>query len=400
MSVTTALHRVAASTIYNFIMSRANERGRMPFAADSSLVHASGPDADRILILGGPVILGMGVTSHELGVAGSVARGLARITGRGADVAAQGFVSFDLERCVTELQRVDLGRFDGVILQVGSRELLSLTPIGAWSGGVHAITRVLAERKPPGLPVMILSTLPVSESINAPAWARRIMNALVPRMNEVLRDACETSGVARYVELRPDPERSDFARDARHIYQRWADDIVPALAAAMDEAKPRSVSPVNEMERQQALENLHISHESDARVDRIVKMARDTFGVHSASLTVIDRDIQWIKSAVGMPDDSIAREDAFCNTTIATEGVFVVEDLAADEAFASLPWVGGDDGQRFYAGYPLEAPGGQRIGALCVLDTAPRHFSRDDASMLRDLALSAQAVLWEAAEAS
>jgi len=49
---------------------------------------------------------------------------------------------------------------------------------------------------------------------------------------------------------------------------------------------------------------------------------------------------------------------------------------------------------RFYAGYPLEAPEGVRVGALCVVDTKPRRFSPAEASLLRDLALRVQAVLW------
>ena len=50
---------------------------------------------------------------------------------------------------------------------------------------------------------------------------------------------------------------------------------------------------------------------------------------------------------------------------------------------------------RFYAGYPLEAPGGERIGALCVIHREPRTFSSADAATLRSLALTAQALMWE-----
>ena len=40
---------------------------------------------------------------------------------------------------------------------------------------------------------------------------------------------------------------------------------------------------------------------------------------------------------------------------------------------------------------------GVRVGALCVVDTKPRRFSRAEASLLRDLALQVQAVLWAGA---
>jgi GAF domain-containing protein len=50
---------------------------------------------------------------------------------------------------------------------------------------------------------------------------------------------------------------------------------------------------------------------------------------------------------------------------------------------------------RFYAGYPIEAPNGQRVGALCIVDTKPRRFSRKEAELLRELALRVQTLLWD-----
>jgi GAF domain-containing protein len=138
---------------------------------------------------------------------------------------------------------------------------------------------------------------------------------------------------------------------------------------------------------------------SDPRVDRIAQMARDLLGASGASVTFLDHGRQWIKSAVSVRSDDMPRVDAFCNTTIARPRLFVVEDAAKDARFASHPWVVGDEHVRFYAGYPLEAPDGVRVGALCVVDTKPRHFSSAEATLLRDLALQVQAVLWSGARA-
>ena len=41
---------------------------------------------------------------------------------------------------------------------------------------------------------------------------------------------------------------------------------------------------------------------------------------------------------------------------------------------------------RFYASYPLEAPGGHRVGTFCLLDPNPRHLSEAERETLRDLA--------------
>ena len=135
----------------------------------------------------------------------------------------------------------------------------------------------------------------------------------------------------------------------------------------------------------------------DAIVDRIVEMARDMLGVPAASLTIIDHDRQWMMSASGIPAEDIPRTEAICNTTIQTPGVFIVEDASDDPEFQNASWVAGDEHIRSYAGYPVEAPGGQRVGALCVMDRSPRHFTPDDVATLRDLALRAQHELWMAA---
>jgi serine phosphatase RsbU (regulator of sigma subunit) len=41
---------------------------------------------------------------------------------------------------------------------------------------------------------------------------------------------------------------------------------------------------------------------------------------------------------------------------------------------------------RFYAGSPLQAPGGEVVGALCLVDEVPREMSRTDHALLEDLA--------------
>src|SRR5689334_7643334 len=47
--------------------------------------HASGPAPYRILAVGGRLLAGHGVTTHDLALTGAVARGFARLTGHGAD---------------------------------------------------------------------------------------------------------------------------------------------------------------------------------------------------------------------------------------------------------------------------------------------------------------------------
>ncbi len=391
-----AIHQLYARPVYAYAMSRVHSTGQLPMPTDSPLVHAAGPDPIRILVLGGFAIRGIGVASYDLSLSGSIARQLARVTGRGVDIDVRGSSGFTATRCVETLKETDTREFDAVVLQVGGHELLGFRPIAAWTEDIREVIDAAVRAVPAGTPVVVLGSLPLAAVMNAPAPVRWAMQRRAARMNDVTRRACVATRSVYFAELTPDTTGSPIGDATGKVYQEWAQDIVPTLAAVLCGAKERAAAEVDEAARQRALDDLHLSRDPDARIERVVRMARDSLGVASAMLTIIDRDTQWAKSAVPEPVSDLARRDAFCDVTIRTPGIFVVEDVASDATFDEHSWASAD-APGFYAGYPLEAPGGQRIGALCVLDPAPRHFTREDEAMLRSLALRAQRLLWESA---
>jgi hypothetical protein len=139
--------------------------------------------------------------------------------------------------------------------------------------------------------------------------------------------------------------------------------------------------------RQRALDALGIlDTPREERFDRIARLAQELFGVPMVGVTFIDRDRQWRKSEIGLGGTETSRADAFCDVTIRQSGPLVVEDATNDPRFAGNPFVLGDPNLRFYAGQPLQAPGGEQVGTLCVMDTTPRSMSEHDLALLRDLA--------------
>jgi GAF domain-containing protein len=139
----------------------------------------------------------------------------------------------------------------------------------------------------------------------------------------------------------------------------------------------------NEEERLKALlETGILDTAPDPAFDRIPQEARRHFDVPMCLVTLIDRDRQWIKSAQGVCIPETPRDIAFCNYTILSDDVFVVEDALADERFRNNPAVTGELGIRFYAGAPLIYMKNIRLGALCLLDTKPHAFTRGDRAEL------------------
>lgn len=148
------------------------------------------------------------------------------------------------------------------------------------------------------------------------------------------------------------------------------------------------VQGMSELTRQQAVDELKIvDTPPEERFDRITRLAKELFGVETAAVTIIDHDRQWFKSRAGTSLVEGDRRAAFCDFTIRKPEVLNVADASKDFRFSDNPLVLGDPNIRFYAGYPLEAPSGENVGALCIFDPNPREFSAKDEELLKDLAL-------------
>lgn len=145
--------------------------------------------------------------------------------------------------------------------------------------------------------------------------------------------------------------------------------------------------PEDEQARLTVLRSLDIlDTPAEERFDRLTRMAKRMFDVPIALVSLVDDDRQWFKSRVGLDATETPRDISFCGHTILGNDVFVIPDAIEDERFADNPLVTGDPSIRFYAGCPLTAPDGSKLGTLCVIDQQPRTIEDDDVDALKDLA--------------
>ena len=145
--------------------------------------------------------------------------------------------------------------------------------------------------------------------------------------------------------------------------------------------------PKNEHERLDALYALRLLDTSpEDRFDSITHLAADIFDVPMAFVSLIDRDRQWMKSKVGLSVCETSRELSFCSHAILGEDVLIIPDTHQDPRFADNPLVTGDPYLRFYAGQPLRAPGGEKIGTLCIADRQAHDFGSKEMQLFRRLA--------------
>lgn len=145
--------------------------------------------------------------------------------------------------------------------------------------------------------------------------------------------------------------------------------------------------PHNESARLKALQSLNVlDTPAEERFDRLTRLAKKMFQVPIALVSLIDEDRQWFKSCVGIDVRETPRDISFCGHTILGKEVFVISDTTKDERFSDNPLVVGEPCIRFYAGSPLKALDGSRLGTLCIIDTKPRTLNNEDIEALKDLA--------------
>ena len=125
----------------------------------------------------------------------------------------------------------------------------------------------------------------------------------------------------------------------------------------------------------------------EERFDSIAALAGALFDTPISAITLVDRDRQWFKASQGLDLTETPRADSFCNHTMQQQDVFIVNDASQDPRFANNPLVQGEPNIRFYAGAALRSPGGESLGAVCVISPDAREgFSESDQRKLSILA--------------
>jgi diguanylate cyclase (GGDEF)-like protein len=123
----------------------------------------------------------------------------------------------------------------------------------------------------------------------------------------------------------------------------------------------------------------------EERFDRITKLAQHLFDVPVALFSLIGENRVWFKSRQGLEVTEMPRAGALCDYALLCDSVFVVEDARKDDRFCDNPVVTDAPGVRFYAGCPVSAQDGSRLGTLCILDSVPRQFAAENVELMHDL---------------
>ena len=365
--------------------SRSNDCGSGPRPASREVIRSDGPSPYRVLFCGGGPAVGYGVLSHDLALAGNLARGLTESTGHGIDIDVMVQVDLRCRDMPALLAEVDLEQFDIVVFSVGVQDVLDFCPVGEWSTAVERLLNLLREGSRRMLPVSLIAAPALSSVLHLEPVLARAADQRAVEFNSRLQKLCETRPDLTYVPFEHEGETIPCRERALASYRQWASPMVDVIAPTFELVRDRAHPGRREHARQAAVDRLGLAAIPQDVFDSVTRSARRMLGTRGAGVTVIDHDQQRFTSSTGDGFPAIPRRHGFCGYAIQTNHGFVVEDALLDPRLAESYFTQTAK-LRSYAGIPIRDPSGHMIGALCVYDDKPRQFTTAQIVMLRSLA--------------
>lgn len=404
----------------------------LPRPRDTPQAHSPGTDSDRVLIFGSGPAVGWGVLSHNVALPGSLARALSTRTGRGTDVDVIPNPLVTIRTAQAELDGRRLSRYDAIVVSIGTTDAVSLLSTLVWRRELSALLDRIRREASLTTRIFVLGVQPIRSIAAFDSGLGGVAEKHARSLNDVSVAICARQERSYFVSLEADlASTPGRVRTAAH-YAQWADlladRMAPPLTAEhlshedLDAENPGATRGATrditrdiarDIARDTAEDRAHargaerlppdprhpvdrlgtLGADAEVRCDRIVALARSAYGTRSAALTFLDGDRLWDMVSLGFTPRVYPLAGSITARAVSGAGAFVVSDVLLEDRFTARPPMLGQDQTRFYAGFPIEAESGERIGVLCVFDPEPRRDGDVDPVLLRELALMIQAEL-------
>lgn len=141
------------------------------------------------------------------------------------------------------------------------------------------------------------------------------------------------------------------------------------MHTTLNKIKKASNIPENEEERLKTFAKYDLEQliEED-EFKSLTKLAAQISDKPMALINLVDSDRMWSLAGYEMELEDIARNETVCQYTILDDKQVEIEDLSRHPLFEDKEYVINEPKLRYYAGTPLKATDGNRIGSLCVYD--------------------------------
>lgn len=216
-------------------------QGMYTRAKISKLPEASGPRNGvvqgsptllRLLVLGDSTAAGVGVDSHDEGLAGQTARSLTAMTGATINwsvLASNGITAAGLRAVLNELP--DDVRADVIVLGLGANDVFRLQGPVKWERDLRALIDAIRERC--GFaPVMVSEMPPIGHFPGLPQPLRSVLGLRARLLDKSTERLAEKMASVHFVSLPIEPDLAMFCSDGIHpsaaCYGLWGRMIADA----------------------------------------------------------------------------------------------------------------------------------------------------------------------------
>ncbi len=148
-------------------------------------------------------------------------------------------------------------------------------------------------------------------------------------------------------------------------------------------------------DRSRALQELRVLRTpAEPAFDDLVGLAAGRFGAAIAVIALLDGDRQWFKARIGLDADDLPSAGSIALAAADAGTAIIVPDASLDARYAADAILHGHS-MRFCAAAPIRAASGEAVGALVIMDGAPRAAAQTlaDGSYSGLLELSSNAII-------
>ena len=139
-----------------------------------------------------------------------------------------------------------------------------------------------------------------------------------------------------------------------------------------------SVNVKNEPDKNEQQNLDLLATDQDSTLDHLNALACSIFDIPACFVSIVGKHQPLFKTLNSVNLSQQPAEHSFCNRAIENNDIYVVEDATKDPSHKNHPQSYGSIKVAFYAGYPLISQNGLKLGALCLIDSKPRKFSKVD----------------------
>lgn len=214
---------------------------RLPEGDDAPQGSVPGEGAPlELVVLGESTTAGVGVASHDLGLAGSTARALARRLDRSVHWRALGVNGFKAASVRRELvPRIPERAAELVVIALGVNDTVKLTPPRRWQRELGALIDAARERTGP-CQVVLAAVPPLGHFPALPRPLRWTLGLRARELDRLARELARTMPEVYHVPFTPADEPDLFAPDGYHPSERgyamWGEILARAVP-------PRRLTP-------------------------------------------------------------------------------------------------------------------------------------------------------------